>query len=88
MNFSIPPGTSAVIARSAEDLRRADDAGHGLTYVSAVAIEEKSVWDYNQGNPSGDIDTLGQLPPPSTPPNRRKKQSPRALLLNSRKGIP
>jgi Ca-activated chloride channel family protein len=50
-----------------ENLRRADDAGHGSTYVSAVAIEEKSVWDYNQGNPSGDPDTLGQLPPPSTP---------------------
>jgi len=50
-----------------QNLRRADDAGHGLTYVSAVAIEEKSVWDYNQGNPSGDPDTLGQLPPPSTP---------------------
>jgi Ca-activated chloride channel homolog len=50
-----------------ENLRRADDAGHGLTYVSAVAIEEKSVWDYNQGNPSGDPATLGQLPPPSTP---------------------
>jgi Ca-activated chloride channel family protein len=50
-----------------QNLRHADDAGHGLTYVSAVAIEEKSVWDYNQGNPSGDPDTLGQLPPPSTP---------------------
>jgi Ca-activated chloride channel family protein len=50
-----------------ENLRRADDAGHGLTYVSAVAIEEKSVWDYNQGNPSGDPATLGQQAPPSTP---------------------
>jgi len=50
-----------------ENLRRADDAGHGLTYVSAVAIEEKSVWDYNQGDPSGDPDTLGDLPAPSTP---------------------
>lgn len=50
-----------------ENLRRADEAGHGLTYVSAVAIEEKSVWDYNQGNPSGDPATLGEQAPPSTP---------------------
>ena len=50
-----------------ENLRRADDAGRGLTYVSAVAIEEKSVWDYNQGNPSGDPETLGKLPPPKVP---------------------
>ena len=41
--------------------------GTACTYVSAVAIEEKSVWDYNQGNPSGDPATLGQLAPPSTP---------------------
>jgi Ca-activated chloride channel homolog len=50
-----------------QNLRRADDAGHGLTYVSAVAIEEKSVWDYNQGNPTGDPATLGQQAPPATP---------------------
>ena len=50
-----------------ENLRRADEAGHGLSYVSAVAIEEKSVWDYNQGNPSGDPATVGQAAPPSTP---------------------
>ena len=50
-----------------ENLRRADEAGDGLRYVSAIAIEEKSVWDYNQGNPSGDPATLGQEAPPSTP---------------------
>ncbi len=50
-----------------ENLRRADEAGHGLTYVSAIAIEEKSVWDYNQGNPSGDIASLGDQAPPSIP---------------------
>ena len=50
-----------------ENLRRADEAGHGLTYVSAIAIEEKSVWDYNQGNPSGDVATLGDQAPPSIP---------------------
>ena len=42
-----------------------DAAGRGqpLGYVSAVAVEEKSVWDYNQGNPSGDPATLGTQPP-------------------------
>ncbi|MCU1692068.1 MAG: von Willebrand factor type [Frankiales bacterium] len=49
------------------NLQKADDAGQGLTYVSAVTVEEKSVWDYNQGNPSGDPATLGQHPKPRTP---------------------
>ncbi len=49
------------------NLQRADDAGEGLTYISAVAVEEKSVWDYNQGNPSGDPTTLGQHAKPSEP---------------------
>ena len=34
--------------------------GQGLTYISAVTVEEKSVWDYNQGNPTGDPATLGK----------------------------
>jgi Ca-activated chloride channel family protein len=49
------------------NLQRADDRGEGLTYVSAVAIEEKSVWDYNQGNPEGDPATLGEHPKPTVP---------------------
>jgi Ca-activated chloride channel family protein len=49
------------------NLQRADDQGLGLTYVSAVTIEEKSVWDYNQGNPSGDPATLGDHAKPSVP---------------------
>jgi Ca-activated chloride channel family protein len=49
------------------NLQRADDAGAGLTYVSAVAVEEKSVWDYNQGNPTGDPATLGRHAKPSVP---------------------
>jgi Ca-activated chloride channel homolog len=49
------------------NLQRADDQGEGLTYVSAVAIEEKSVWDYNQGNPTGDPTTLGDHAKPSVP---------------------
>lgn len=47
-----------------ENLRRADDRGDTLNYLSAVILEEKSVWDYNRGNPSGDPDTLGRLRPP------------------------
>lgn len=43
------------------------ERGQGLTYVSAVTVEEKSVLDYNQGNPTGDPATLGQEPPPSVP---------------------
>lgn len=38
------------------NLYRADARGTGLTYVSAVAIEEKSVIDYNRGNPDGIVD--------------------------------
>ena len=39
----------------------------GEQYVSAILLEEKSVWDYNQGNPSGDPATLGEEAPPKTP---------------------
>ena len=49
------------------NLQRADDAGAALSYVSAVAVEEKSVLDYNAGNPSGDPTTLGQHAPPKVP---------------------
>jgi len=49
------------------NLQRADDQGAGLSYISAVAVEEKSVWDYNQGNPTGDPATLGRHPKPQVP---------------------
>jgi Ca-activated chloride channel family protein len=49
------------------NLQKADDRGAGLSYISAVAVEEKSVWDYNQGNPSGDPATLGKHARPKTP---------------------
>jgi Ca-activated chloride channel family protein len=49
------------------NLQRADDQGAGLSYISAVAVEEKSVWDFNQGNPTGDPATLGQHPKPKVP---------------------
>ena len=50
-----------------ENLYQAAGAGRGLTYISAVTVEEKSVWDYNQGNPSGDPGTLGQRGKPRVP---------------------
>ncbi len=50
-----------------DNMAREAAAGQGLTYVSAVTVEEKSVLDYNQGNPTGDPETLGQQPPPAIP---------------------
>ena len=38
------------------NLYRADARGTALTYVSAVAVEEKSIIDYNRGNPDGILD--------------------------------
>ncbi|MEX0767087.1 MAG: extracellular solute-binding protein [Microthrixaceae bacterium] len=35
---------------------RADRRGTALTYASAVAVEEKSLIDYNKGNPDGVLD--------------------------------
>jgi Ca-activated chloride channel family protein len=49
------------------NLQRADDKGTGLGYVSAVAVEEKSVLDYNNGNPSGDPKTVGDHAKPRVP---------------------
>ncbi len=39
----------------------ADARGTSLTYVSAVAIEEKSLIDYNRGNPDGEL-APGEVP--------------------------
>lgn len=50
-----------------QNLYSAAAAGRGLTYISAVTVEEKSVWDYNQGNPSGDPATLGKSGKPRVP---------------------
>lgn len=46
---------------------RNDARGTALTYVSAVAIEEKSVIDYNRGNPDGITDPGEQPRPPREP---------------------
>ena len=50
-----------------ENMAREAEQGQGLTYVSAVTVEEKSVLDFNEGNPTGDPATAGQKPKPSVP---------------------
>jgi Ca-activated chloride channel family protein len=40
---------------------RADARGTALTYASAVAVEEKSILDYNSGNPDGEL-SPGETP--------------------------
>jgi len=49
------------------NLQRADDAGTALGYVGAVAVEEKSVVDYNEGNPTGGLETKGRHGEPKVP---------------------
>lgn len=49
------------------NLAAADARGQGLTYISAVAVEEKSVYDYNRGNPTGDPALFGKGSRPRTP---------------------
>jgi Ca-activated chloride channel family protein len=46
---------------------RNDARGTALTYTSAVAVEEKSVIDYNRGNPDGILDAGEQPRPPRVP---------------------
>ncbi len=48
-------------------LYRNDRAGVGLTYISAVAVEEKSILDYNAGNPDGTLDPGEQPRKPRVP---------------------
>jgi Ca-activated chloride channel homolog len=48
-------------------LQRADDAGAGLDYVSAIAVEERQVLAYNQGNPTGDPALRGKHGLPRVP---------------------
>jgi Ca-activated chloride channel family protein len=49
------------------NLYRADQRGVGLTYVSAVAVEEKSVLDFNAGNPDGILEAGEEPREPRTP---------------------
>jgi Ca-activated chloride channel family protein len=46
---------------------RADQEDTALTYVSAIAVEEKSVIDYNTGNPDGILDPGEEPRPPRIP---------------------
>lgn len=46
---------------------RADQRGTALTYASAVAVEEKSVIDYNRGNPDGVLEPGEEERPPRIP---------------------
>jgi len=49
------------------NLYRADQRGTSLTYVSAVAVEEKSIIDYNRGNPDGVLEQGEKPRPPRIP---------------------
>jgi Ca-activated chloride channel family protein len=49
------------------NLADADARGQGMNYISAVAVEEKSVFDYNQGNPTGDPKLVGKGRKPRVP---------------------
>jgi Ca-activated chloride channel family protein len=46
---------------------RNDSRGTALTYVSAVAVEEKSIIDYNRGNPDGITDPGERPKAPKVP---------------------
>jgi Ca-activated chloride channel family protein len=48
-------------------LQQADDQNVALRYLSALPAEEKAVFDYNQGNPDGNPESLGKHPKPRTP---------------------
>ena len=61
------------------NLQRADDAGAALGYLSAAAVEEKSVLDYNAGNPTGDPKTLGDHAAAQGAVGRRLPQGGHAL---------
>ncbi|MGN7148593.1 VWA domain-containing protein [Arthrobacter sp. SAFR-179] len=47
--------------------RQADDAGRVSEFLSAVIVDEKSVWDYNRGVVSEDGKTKHSGPPPKEP---------------------
>jgi Ca-activated chloride channel family protein len=49
------------------NLADADKRGQGMAYISAATVEEKSVYDYNQGNPTGDPALAGKGTKPQVP---------------------
>jgi Ca-activated chloride channel family protein len=48
------------------NLQQADQAGQALDFVSAVPLDEKSVWDYNRGN-AGGLEETGERDKPEVP---------------------
>ena len=50
-----------------QNMYQADQRSSALNYVSAVAVEEKSVIDYNTGNPDGILQPGEQPRPPKVP---------------------
>jgi Ca-activated chloride channel homolog len=48
------------------NLQQADQAGQTLKFVSAVPLDEKSVWDYNRGNAAG-LEETGERDKPEVP---------------------
>jgi len=53
-----------VVSTFSLNLRAADEENAAMSYISAIAMEEKQVWDYNQGNPSANpAVTPSPLPP-------------------------
>jgi Ca-activated chloride channel family protein len=48
------------------NLQQADRAGQAMTFVSAVPLDEKSVWDYNRGN-AGGFEDGGERQEPKVP---------------------
>jgi Ca-activated chloride channel homolog len=55
--------TSTILA----NLQRADETGKALSYISAIPLSEKSVWDYNQGKPIDDPALASERPKPKVP---------------------
>jgi Ca-activated chloride channel family protein len=55
--------TSTLLA----NLRRADQAGDTLAYISAIPLSEKSLWDYNHGRPIDDPSLASERPKPKVP---------------------
>jgi Ca-activated chloride channel family protein len=55
--------TSTLLA----NLQRADEKGKALGYISAVPLIEKSVWDYNEGQPIDDPALGTERPKPKVP---------------------
>ena len=79
---SSPPSSTTATSRRTflNNWYRTDREGTSLTYVSAVAVEEKSVIDYNRGNPDGVLDPGERPRKPPHPARRHLPEGGHALL--------